>query len=61
MHVLSIDDVTQDLRVARGTVIKLIKTGQLPAFMVGKQYRIRAEDLAAFMRPKPSSGNGEAA
>jgi excisionase family DNA binding protein len=37
------------MRVSNMTVYRLIKSGQLPAIRVGKNFRIRARDLAAYL------------
>ena len=37
------------MRVSNMTVYRLIKGGTLPAIRVGKNYRIRTRDLAAYL------------
>ena len=37
------------MRVSRMTVYRLIRRGQLTAIKVGRNYRVREEDLAAYL------------
>lgn len=46
---LTVAEVAEILRVSNMTVYRLIKAGQLPALRVGKNYRIRSDDLTAFL------------
>ncbi len=48
-HFLTVGEVAQVLRVSNMTVYRLINAGQLPAVRVGKSYRVREEDLDAFL------------
>ncbi|MFT8637922.1 MAG: helix-turn-helix domain-containing protein [Pseudoclavibacter sp.] len=50
MELLSVVDVAARLRLDPRTVRAYIRSGRLPAVRIGKQYRIRAVDLAAFVR-----------
>ena len=50
MELLSVVDVAVRLRLDPRTVRAYIRSGRLPAVRIGKQYRIRAVDLAAFVR-----------
>jgi putative molybdopterin biosynthesis protein len=43
-------EVAEILRVKRNTVIKLILNRKLSATIVGKQYRVSAEQLAEFYK-----------
>ena len=45
----TVAEVADHMRVSNMTVYRLIKAGQLPAIRVGKNYRIRAKDLAAYL------------
>ena len=45
----TVSEVADDLRVSNMTVYRLIKSGQLPAIRVGKNYRIRQSDLADYL------------
>ncbi len=48
-HLLSADEVAQQLRVSTMTVYRLIRRGELPAVRVGRNYRVRTQDLAAYL------------
>jgi excisionase family DNA binding protein len=45
----TVAEVAGHMRVSNMTVYRLIKSGQLPAIRVGKNFRIRARDLAAYL------------
>lgn len=45
----TVAEVAEHMRVSNMTVYRLIKAGDLPAIRVGKNYRIRARDLAAYL------------
>ena len=46
---LTVIEVAEVLRVSNMTVYRLIKSGELPALRVGKNYRIRESELEAFL------------
>jgi len=46
---LTVAEVAEVLRVSTMTVYRLIKAGELPAFRVGKNYRIQESELEAFL------------
>ena len=46
------EEVAEMYRVKISTVWEWIRVGKLSAVRVGKQYRIRKEDLAAFEQSK---------
>lgn len=46
---LTVAEVAQHMRVSNMTVYRLIKSGQLPALRVGKNFRIRSRDLASYL------------
>ena len=46
----SIEEVSKTLKVAYLTVYRWIQANQLVALKAGKQYRIKKEDLDAFLR-----------
>lgn len=48
-HFLTVGEVAELLRVSNMTVYRLISAGDLPAVRVGKSYRVREEDLDAFL------------
>lgn len=45
--------VANALQVSVTTVTRLIGEGQLPAFRIGRQWRVRRIDLENFMHPVP--------
>jgi excisionase family DNA binding protein len=48
-RLLTVAEVADHMRVSNMTVYRLIKSGTLPALRVGKNYRIRARDLTAYL------------
>ncbi|MFZ0058492.1 MAG: helix-turn-helix domain-containing protein [Acidimicrobiales bacterium] len=48
-HFLTVGEVAQTLRISNMTVYRLISSGQLPAVRVGKSYRLRDEDVDAYL------------
>ena len=46
---MTVAEVAAALRVSTMTVYRLIKSGELAALRVGKNYRIRADDLEAYL------------
>jgi excisionase family DNA binding protein len=45
----TVSEVAEHMRVSNMTVYRLIKAGELPALRVGKNYRIRGGELAAYL------------
>ena len=45
----TVAEVADHMRVSNMTVSRIIKAGSLPAIRVGKNYRIRGRDLAAYL------------
>ena len=46
---LTVSEVAQVMRVSNMTVYRLIKSGQLSAIRVGKNYRIRRGDIDRYL------------
>lgn len=46
---LTVGEVAQVMRVSNMTVYRLIKSGQLGAIRVGKNYRIRSSDVDRYL------------
>ena len=46
---LTVAEVAAAMRVSNMTVYRLIKTGELPAVRVGKNYRIREADVERYL------------
>lgn len=49
--VLTVSEVAGRLSVCPQTVRTLIRTGKLPAFRVGREFRVALADLAALREP----------
>lgn len=52
--VFSTKEVAEKFKVTYLTVFRWIKSGKLKAFKVGKQYRVKREDLEAFIEHSKS-------
>ena len=52
---LTTDEVMAYLRVNTRTIYRLIRTGDLPAVRVGRQWRFRRVDLDAWLDQAPVS------
>lgn len=48
-ELLTAAEVADDLRVSTMTVYRLIRSGDLPAVRVGRNYRVRRQDLDAYL------------
>ncbi len=49
---LTVGEVAGIMRVSNMTVYRLIKSGQLPAIRVGKNYRIRRGDIERYLNDR---------
>jgi excisionase family DNA binding protein len=58
-QLLTVSEVADVMRVSNMTVYRLIKSGQLPAVRVGKNYRIRESDLDAYLSDRSVQVEGE--
>ncbi len=45
----TVAEVAATMRVSNMTVYRLIKTGELPAVRIGKNYRIRESDVERYL------------
>ena len=54
MEVFTIEEVAEILKVSVDTIRRMIKSGELEAFKVHRQYRIRKEVLERMMHAKQS-------
>ena len=43
--VLTVTDLSNYLKVSPSTIYRLLKTGQLPAFKVGRDWRFNVEEI----------------
>jgi excisionase family DNA binding protein len=48
-RLLTVSEVAQTMRVSNMTVYRLIKSGDLPALRVGKNFRIRESDVDKYL------------
>ncbi len=46
---LTVNEVANILRVSNMTVYRLVKSGQIPAIRVGKNYRIKESDVNEYL------------
>jgi excisionase family DNA binding protein len=48
-RLLTVAEVAELLRVSNMTVYRLLKAGELPSVRIGKSFRVREEDLDAYL------------
>lgn len=48
-HLLTAAEVADELRVSTMTIYRLIRSGELPAVRVGRNYRVRSSDLERYL------------
>ena len=53
---LTVAEVAATMRVSKMTVYRLIKSRQLPALKVGKNYRIRESDIDQYLTDRSVGG-----
>ena len=58
-RLLTVSEVADVMRVSNMTVYRLIKSGQLPAVRVGKNYRIRESDVDTYLSERSVWVEGE--
>ena len=58
-QLLTVSEVADVMRVSNMTVYRLIKSGQLPAVRVGKNYRIRESDLDGYLSDRSVQVEGD--
>jgi excisionase family DNA binding protein len=56
---LTVGEVAEVMRVSNMTVYRLIKSGQLAAIRVGKNYRIRRRDVSRYLEERAVYFDGE--
>jgi len=54
-RLLTPNEVAERLRVSTMTVYRLIKSGELPAARISSSYRLREEDVDAYLEARFSS------
>lgn len=57
IRLLTVAEVAGVMRVSRMTVYRLIRRGQLKAIRVGRNYRVREEDLREYLESSAVSGD----
>jgi excisionase family DNA binding protein len=55
-RLLTVAEVATLMRVSRMTVYRLIRRGQLKAIRVGRNYRVRENDLSEYLEAQAVSG-----
>jgi len=53
---MTVVEVATVMRVSRMTVYRLIRRGQLKAIRVGRNYRVREDDLNEYLEEQAVSG-----
>ncbi len=53
---LLVEEIADELRVSNMTVYRYIKSGSLPAYKLGKEYRIKSDDFISFMKDARTVG-----
>lgn len=56
-RLLTVAEVANVMRVSRMTVYRLIRRGQLKAIRVGRNYRVREEDLNTYLESQAVTGS----
>jgi excisionase family DNA binding protein len=56
---LTVGEVASIMRVSNMTVYRLIKSGQLGAIRVGKNYRLRRKDVESYLSARAVRFEGE--
>jgi excisionase family DNA binding protein len=57
-RLLTVGEVAATMRVSNMTVYRLIKSGQLAAVRVGKNYRIRESDVDGYLSERTVKAEG---
>jgi excisionase family DNA binding protein len=57
-RLLTVSEVAATMRVSNMTVYRLIKSGQLPAIRVGKNFRIRESDVDRYLSDRAVQTDG---
>ncbi|MCY4025183.1 MAG: helix-turn-helix domain-containing protein [Acidobacteria bacterium] len=48
-EILTLDEVAAYLKISKKTVYKIVRSGALPAFKAGKHWRVRSDELGAWI------------
>lgn len=57
-RLLTVAEVANVIRVSRMTVYRLIRRGQLKAIRVGRNYRVRSDDLNDYLEAQAVTDQG---
>lgn len=57
-RLLKLSEISETTGLSEGTLISAINTGELRAAKIGKAWRLRSDDLAAWIDGKFSEGRG---
>ncbi|MEW6059935.1 MAG: helix-turn-helix domain-containing protein [Actinomycetota bacterium] len=57
-RLLTVAEVADTMRVSNMTVYRLIKSGELPALRVGKNYRLRESDVDGYLAKRSVGQEG---
>jgi len=57
--VLTVNELCDYLKVHQATIYRLLKTGQLPAFRIGRDWRFNVEEIERWLaeREKPRASH----
>ncbi len=55
-EILTVEEVAAELKVRRETILRYVHAGELKAARLGRVYRVRREDLDAFLQQRGAGG-----
>jgi len=58
-EVLTIDELSEYLKIPKSTLYKLVREGTIPCQKVGKHWRFHKEAIDAWLRQHPENGNAK--
>jgi len=56
-EVLTIEELSEYLKIPKSTLYKLVREGSVPCQKVGKHWRFHKEAIDAWLRQHPEHGN----
>lgn len=48
-QIMTINDVAEYLKISEVTTYKLVQDGKIPAFKIGRHWRVKRDDLSEFI------------
>lgn len=51
-EILTVSEVAEYLKISEVTTYKLVQKGVIPSFKIGRSWRVKYEDLLAFIEKK---------